>query len=224
MKLLKLKIFPFSSILFLFFLLSCMSPSQEKALKEIVTAEEPISGQPSSKAALQEDVAHAVYINNKMLTAKQRRELTAVYGVPPRPGRYWYDSASGSYGIWHGLSLGVILAGHDFGKIPEDASDGNTGVFINDRELPEADVLFLEWVFNVPRQPGRYWQDALGNIGYEGDPTPLVNLYAVYQQRIQSRFYGSGDNYWAGNFGSYGNEENGFGYVMVDGVSVTYGG
>ncbi len=171
---------------------------------------------------------NTVYINNKKLTSEQIEELTTVYGFPPKPGKYWYDSSSGSYGVWQGPSLGVIFPGHDFADLPADASNGDTGVFINGRELPEADVLFLEWILLVSRVQGRYWQDALGNIGYEGDPNPLVNLYAAYQQRAQlGSSYSSGgasDNYWAGNFGSYGNEQNGFGYVMVDGTSVTYGG
>src|SRR3989344_3703801 len=175
----------------------------------------------------QDNNLKAIYINNRKLTAQQINELTAAYGAAPRPGRYWYDSVSGSYGIWQGPSLGVLLPGHDFGSLPEDASNGDTGVFINGRELPEADAQFLEWIFAVPRQPGQWWMDAQGNIGVEGDSTPLVNFYLAYQQRTQAvssyGSRGSGDNYWAGNFGSYGNEQNGFGYVMVDGVSVSYG-
>lgn len=205
-------------------LFSCTSTFEENQFQETTPILQQVVDD-SSPTALPEDDLNAVYINNYRLTAEQLQELAVVYGVPPLPGRYWYDSLSGSYGIWHGLSLGVILAGHDFDQVPEDASKGNTGLFINDRELPETDVLFLEWIFNVPRQPGRYWQDAFGNIGYEGDQTPLVNLYVAYQQRVRSSaFYGSGDNYWAGNFASYGNEQNGFGYVMVNGISVTYGG
>lgn len=161
-----------------------------------------------------------IYINNVKLSREQIEELERVYGVAPKEGSYWYDSLSGSYGIMHGDSLGVLFPGHDFGELPADASNGNTGVFINGRELPEMDIQFLEWIFGIERQEGRYWQDALGNIGYEGDPTPVLNLYVAYHQRSG----GSKDNYWAANFGSYGNEQNGFGYVMVDGASVTYGG
>ena len=121
----------------------------------------------------------------------------------------------------NGQSLGLIFSGHNFAILPEDASNGNTGVYINARELPEPDAQFLEWLFNIQRQKGRYWQDAQGNIGLEGNPTPLVNMYLAYSQH--GKYSKSNDNYWAGNFGSYGNEQNGFGYVMVDGVSVTYG-
>ena len=181
-------------------------------------------GQYEGQYGGQDENLDVIYINNQKLTPQQIDELASSYGASPLPGKYWYDSLSGSYGIWHGPSLGVILPGHDFGPLPEDASNGDTNLFINGRQLPEADALFLEWIFAVPRQPGKYWQDALGNIGYENNPLILANFYYAYQERSRSsRFYGSGDNYWAGNFESYGNEQNGFGYVMVGGSSVSYG-
>jgi uncharacterized protein YcfL len=163
-----------------------------------------------------------IYINQNKLTMLQISELEKIYNTKPIPGRYWYDSRSGSYGIWQGPSLGLILPNHEFGDLSKDASNGNSGVFINGRELPELDIQFLEWLFNAPRIPGRYWLDSNGNIGLEGDPTPLLNTYLAYSQHGQ--YSKSGDNYWASNFGAFGNEQNGFGYVMVDGVSVTYGG
>ncbi|HLC82096.1 MAG TPA: hypothetical protein VJH68_05565 [Candidatus Nanoarchaeia archaeon] len=210
------------------FIIACSSElSSEMPLR--LTPEEAKWANPEEPENLpqanRDEDLNAVYINNQELTRQQINELASSYGASPLPGRYWYDSLSGSYGIWHGPSLSVLLPGHDFWPLPEDASNGDTNLFINGRELPEADALFLEWIFAVPRQPGRYWQDALGNIGYENNPSILANLYVAYQERTRSsRFYGSGDNYWAGNFESYGNEQNGFGYVMVGGSSVSYGG
>ena len=172
-----------------------------------------------------------VYINGNKLTQSQIDELIEVYAVPPQEGEYWYDSVSGSYGVWHGQSLGLLLPGHDFGQLPEDASNGNTGVFINGREINDDDYMFLWAVFGVEPIQGRWWLNYDGNIGVKRDPTPLVNLYLAISQAgggssssSGSNSGGSGDNYWAGNFNSYGNEQGGFGYVMVDGASVTYGG
>ncbi len=214
-----------------FLLFSCATP-EEPAAEAIAVQEiqvdnpvEKVSDDSDAQPVPQDDNINSIFINDKKLSAEQVQGLTTIYGAPPLPGHYWYDPLSGSYGIWQGPSLGLILPGHDFGNVPKDASAGNTGIFINGRELPEADVQFLEWVFAVEIQPNYYWQDALGNMGYEGDSTIITNLYTAYQQRSSAgRFSGSGDNYWAGNFGSYGNEQNGFGYVMVDGASVTYGG
>ena len=166
-----------------------------------------------------------VFINQRELSQEQIQELTNTYRRPSLPGNYWYDSVSGFYGIWHGSTLGVILPGHDFGPLPADASNGDTNIFFNGRELPEADVVALELLFGIPRNPegGRLWIDSQGNIGIEGSQIPLANLYLAYQQRAgQLGRAGSRDNYWAANFGSYGNEQGGFGYVTVDGVSVSY--
>jgi len=57
-----------------------------------------------------------------------------------------------------------------------NASRGRTGVFINGRELHLLDVRALQQITMVI--PGRYWCDAMGNIGFEGGP-PLANLWAL---------------------------------------------
>gem|GEM_PF-790340 len=167
----------------------------------------------------------SVFINSQELTQFQIQELTTAFGKAPLPGNYWYDSLSGFYGILYGPTLGLLSPGYHFGTLATDASKGSTGVFINGRNLPEIDAIALETLFAIQRKPGRYWMDGQGNIGVEGDTLPLVNLYVAYAQVSRNRSGGSGskDNYWAGNFGSYGNEQNGFGYVMVDGASVSYG-
>jgi len=188
-----------------------------------------------SSVTIVNDISTDVYINEIKLTEAQIDVLTRTYGRAPVGGRYWYDSKSGFYGVWHGSTLGVLNAGHNFGTLNADASDGDTGVFFNGRELPREDVQAFELIFGVPLVPGRAWMDAQGNIGTEGSDVPIVNLYLAYSQRVNANTGGSntnygsgygssGDNYWAGNFNSYGNEEGGFGYVMVDGASVTYGG
>ncbi len=180
---------------------------------------------PSNQVQANVQTTTKVFINENELTLEQVNELQTTYGNKALPGRYWYDSKSGFYGIWHGPTLGVLRAGHNFGDLPSDASNGNTNVFVNGRELSEEDVRALELLFGVQRSPdgGRLWMDSQGNIGIEGYAVPLVNLYLAYSQRSKQAKRSGGDNYWAGNFGSYGNEQGGFGYVTVDGVSVTYG-
>jgi hypothetical protein len=50
----------------------------------------------------------------------------------------------------------------------EDASHGDTGVFINGRQLHRVDVARLMQL--GPVNKGRCWMDAQGNIGLEGQP------------------------------------------------------
>jgi hypothetical protein len=58
--------------------------------------------------------------------------------------------------------------------MPANCSGQGTGVFVNGRELHPADVLTLTQLTLVA--PGRYWMDANGNFGFEGDAA-LTNLF-----------------------------------------------
>jgi hypothetical protein len=62
------------------------------------------------------------------------------------------------------------------GKLKADASHGDTGVFINGRELPTQEVQFLQQL--GPVVPGRYWMDPQGVGGREGEP-PIFNIGAA---------------------------------------------
>ena len=83
-------------------------------------------------------------------------------------------------GLEGGPTLGFIPAGLDVGgPLQADASGGGTGVFINGREIHPVDVAGLQQL--TPVVPGRYWVDARGLCGYEGNPTPILDLAALAQ-------------------------------------------
>jgi hypothetical protein len=109
--------------------------------------------------------------------------------------------------------MGFTLPGLPIGgPLPPDISRGNTGVFINGRQLPTQDLAALQQLTG-PVQPGRYWVDGQGYAGLEGGPA-LVNL-----KQLASNLYrqngGVGENY--GNGGSaYMNMNTGIG-VITDG-------
>jgi hypothetical protein len=116
-----------------------------------------------------------------------------------------------------------MYAGHDFGPLPEDASAGNTGVYLNGRNLTIAEVAILISVTGVAWQPGRYWFDAQGNVGVDGNPQALGNLYLIARARGVGG--GGGDNFWSSRFsaGNY-DSDNKRGYVSVPGIGpVGYG-
>jgi hypothetical protein len=62
------------------------------------------------------------------------------------------------------------------GALREDASNGNTGVIVNGRELHQLDVAALQRC--VQTIPGRYWVHANGIGGYEGGPA-MFDLNAL---------------------------------------------
>lgn len=166
-----------------------------------------------------------VIINNKALTAEQLAEIEKTYGIKPKPGNYWYDSKSGLYGVTGYPAYGFMYPGHQFGELAREASNGNTGVFVNERELPQLEWAVWSYILGYWIQPGSYWLDDKGNAGYKGSSIPVVNLYVAAQQNAYRGQGGSGDNFWSSRF-SAGNYDSGNqrGYVSVPGYGpVGYG-
>ena len=158
-----------------------------------------------------------IIINGIVLSDAQVNEIEKTYNIKPRPGNYWYDPKSGLYGVVGYPAYSFMLAGHGFGKLDRKASNGNTGVIINGRELPQSEWVVWSQLLGYWIQPGSYWLDQNGNAGYEGNPIPVVNLYVAAQRNAYTGRSG-GDNFWTSRF-SAGNYDSGGqrGYVSVPG-------
>ena len=165
-------------------------------------------------------------INNIMLSEQQIAEFEKMYGQKPKPGRYWYDKISGLFGPKGQPALGFMYPGHDFGVLARDASNGNTQVLINGRELTQTEYMILCNTVGNMVFAGSYWLDAHGNAGIEGNSFPMINLFVAAQQRPHHNSGGgSGDNFWTSRF-SAGNytDDGSAGYVSVPGYGpVGYG-
>ena len=156
---------------------------------------------PAFTAAVQAQ-SPRVSVNGQILTSVQLMQLQSAYGAVI-PGCYWYDAQSGLYGHCGRETAGVLRAGHFFAPLREDASNGNTGLFINGRRLPMAEVMLLQRIFGRVA-PGRYWLNGNGDYGVEGG-WRLGNLYAlakraggphrVYAPGSLSGLVGAGGNY-----------------------------
>ncbi len=121
-----------------------------------------------------------MFFNGLHLSEPQLRMLEQAYRTRIPDGRYWYDKLCGAWGLEGGPCCGIIQAGMGLGgPLRSDASGGNTGIFINGRQLQALEVLALQQITIV--LPGRYWLDAFGNAGFEGGPA-LVNLWSLAAQ------------------------------------------
>ena len=119
-----------------------------------------------------------VRVNGVALPESTVRALENRYGVPIQDGDYWYDAVSGAWGYAGGPTAGYMTPDLELGgPLAPDASHGDTGVFVNGRELHAREVWDLRQVVGVV-YPGRYWFDAQGNYGLEGGP-PMGNLWAI---------------------------------------------
>jgi hypothetical protein len=158
-----------------------------------------------------------VIVNGITLSSSDVAELKTLYGFEPQPGSYWYDARCGLYGVVGYPAYGVMYAGHDFGSLSSTVSNGNTGVYLNGRELPQEELYYWSQLLGSWIQPGSYWLDQNGNAGYEGSDVPLVNLYIAAQNNSSSPTGGNGDNFWSTNFSAGNSNSNGEGYVSVPG-------
>jgi hypothetical protein len=144
-----------------------------------------------------------VVINAVRLSDAEVQGLERQYRVTLVDGDYWYDRHSGAWGMRGGPTVGFTVAGIRLGgPLRADASGGNSGVFINGRELHQYDVIALMQLGPVYR--GRYWVDGQGYFGVEGGPA-LGNLWLL--ARSAGRGSGAQTTYTRSGsmFGSDGN-------------------
>jgi hypothetical protein len=140
---------------------------------------------PTSTPPSQPATTRQVIVNGKQLSDDQVNFLEQKYNSSLPNGYYWYDRLCGAWGIIGGPVLCTLEPNHDIGgPLQPGASGGNTGVFINGRELHYLDIALLQRV--VPMIiPGRWWLDVYGNFGSEGGPM-LGNLWALAQSQGSS--------------------------------------
>lgn len=193
-----------------------------------VAASAPPPPPPREAAPTRRPADSNVIINGRPLGASELRGFVSQYGVEPAPGAYWYDADSGLYGVAGMASAGFLLPGHEFGPLLADASRGNTGVFLNGRNLPQDELFLLNAIWGTYIQPGRYWLDGMGNVGYEGIAVPTGNLIVQLQMRPQvgaGGGAGGGDNIWSSRLGAGNyNADNSQGYLSVPGYGpIGYG-
>lgn len=122
-------------------------------------------------------------VNRVALPEEDVRRFEKESGMRLPRGDFWYDPVSGAWGLEGGPTAGFTFPGMRLGgPLPQDASRGNTGVFINGRELPMQDVAGLQQM-QVPVQQGRWWIDSQGNFGVEGVPVAMGNIFQFSRGR-----------------------------------------
>ncbi|HEX6706527.1 MAG TPA: hypothetical protein VF169_17340 [Albitalea sp.] len=128
-----------------------------------------------------------IAVNGVALDERSIAALESAYRTRLLPGRYWYDRASGLWGLEMGPAQGQIAPGLALGgRLDPRASVGGhagiTRVFVNGRELHPQELAHLQRLYGQVR-PARYWLDARGVGGYEGGPAQFdLRAQAMAQQ------------------------------------------
>jgi len=146
------------------------------------------------------DEESEVVINGQPLDAERLLALETLYSKSVPAGRYWYDALCGAWGIEGGPTQGLMIPNLDLpGPMPENISGAGTGTWVNGREIHPQDRMAFVSAFRAC-WPGRFWLDAMGNLGPE-DGMMLANLVVAAQQ-LQPGSGGGGGGLISTKFGT----------------------
>lgn len=131
--------------------------------------------------------AEDVYVNGAKLSPE---ELVVLQGCPCppsrlRPGFYWYDKVSGFWGKEGHKPHCIISPNLNVGgSLDQKASNGNTGILINGREITKSELQMLKLAGVQCAGKPHFWVNADGTYQEEGQKTvkgkiwdkPIVKL------------------------------------------------
>ncbi|KXG29961.1 uncharacterized protein LOC110434423 isoform X1 [Sorghum bicolor] len=118
-----------------------------------------------------------VFINGYPISDRAVRKAEKIAG-PIYPGEYWYDYRAGFWGVMGQPCLGMIppyIAEFNY-PMPKNCAGGNTGVFINGRELHQKDLDLLVGR-GLPDSPDRSYRVEIS--GKVSDEVSGEELYCL---------------------------------------------
>lgn len=121
-----------------------------------------------------------IHVNGKRLS---QEELLLLQSCPKppiklKPGHYWYDNLSGLWGKKGEKPSDIISARLNVGGlISRDASNGNTNILINNREITKVELQLLRFTGVQCAGNPHFWLDEYGSYKEEGQKNEKGKLW-----------------------------------------------
>ncbi|KAI8532042.1 hypothetical protein RHMOL_Rhmol11G0182500 [Rhododendron molle] len=133
-----------------------------------------------------------VTINGNLMSDCLLKKAVKLSG-PIHPGHYWYDSRAGFWGVMGGPCLGIIppcIEEFDY-PMPGNCAGGNTGVFVNGRELHQKDLNLLS-TRGLPTTKDRSYIVEISGRVLDGDSGEEVDRLGKLAPTIEKVKHGFG--------------------------------
>ncbi|KAH7834664.1 hypothetical protein Vadar_018390 [Vaccinium darrowii] len=121
-----------------------------------------------------------IYVNGKPLCHEELVALQMCLNPPKKlkPGRYWYDKVSGFWGKEGEKPCQIISAQLNVGyAIMLKASNGDTNIRINNREITKAELRMLQWAGIHCEGSPHFWVSADGSYQEEGQNNVMGKIW-----------------------------------------------
>ncbi|KAL0384145.1 UNVERIFIED_CONTAM: Extra-large guanine nucleotide-binding protein 1 [Sesamum radiatum] len=151
----------------------------DEAIKQIMSAE--------ISCEVNQLPPHLIFVNDKPLSIEELVMLQSCPNPPKklRPGKYWYDKVSGFWGKDGEQPSQIISAQLAVGyQIRQDASNGNTNVMINNREITKAEFWMLQAAGIHCEGNPHFWVTPDGSYQHEGMNNVMGKLWEKKRVRI----------------------------------------
>ncbi|WOK99612.1 hypothetical protein Cni_G08324 [Canna indica] len=128
-----------------------------------------------------------ICVNGKKVSLEELVLLQSCSCPPPKlkPGLYWYDKVSGYWGK-EGHKPESIITPHlnVGGALMRNASNGNTGILINGREITKAELQMLKWAGVHCAGNPHFWLNADGTYLEEGQRNVKGQIWGKTRMKL----------------------------------------
>ncbi|ESQ53686.1 hypothetical protein EUTSA_v10024380mg [Eutrema salsugineum] len=129
-----------------------------------------------------------IAVNDKPLDEEELYMLQTCPNPPKKlkPGDYWYDKVAGYWGKVGEKPCQIISPHMNIGgsNIKKNASNGDTEIFINNREITKAELMMLKVAGVQCEGKPHFWVDADGTYQEEGQKRFIGNIWNKKRARL----------------------------------------